>query len=82
MSNKTSTNVSQNILKGLPIQLNWMCLQFEDKQTTLPLKTQAFKDVLKNFDRQELTIDIFCGRRRRDVAVIFFEQPESFAFEI
>ena len=60
MSNETSTNVSQNILKGLPIQLNWMCLQFEDKQTTLPLKTQAFKDVLKNFDRQELTIDIFC----------------------
>ena len=26
----------------------------------ISLKIQAFKDVLKNFDRQELTIDIFC----------------------
>ena len=76
MSNKTSTDVSQNILKGLPIQLNWMCLQFEDKQTTLPLKTQAFKDVLKNFDRQELTIVIFCDLSYEELETCSIQSPK------
>ena len=44
-----------------PIAFHWMCLQFEDKNTSKSLNTRKQKNFLRNFDKDELTVEIFYG---------------------
>ena len=59
MSKKERKIFMKSALKGLPVPFHWVCLEFSNKQTTLSLNTRRQKEVLRNFDSQELTIEVF-----------------------
>ena len=59
MSKKKGKTDLKTALKGLPITFHWTCLQFEDKTTTKSLNTQTQKVLLRNFDNEKLTIEMF-----------------------
>ena len=63
MSKKRAKNDTNTALKWLPNSFNWICLEFEDKRTSVPIHTVMVKgktlDALRNFSEKDLTIEIY-----------------------
>ena len=61
MTKKKEEIISKTLSGGFPITFHWVCLQFEDKNTSKSLNTRKQKNFLRNFDKDELTVEIFYG---------------------
>ena len=61
MAKKKEEIISKTLSGGFPITFHWVCLQFEDKTTTKTLNARKQKEFLRNFDKEELTLEIYYG---------------------
>ena len=74
-------NKLKTVLKGLPISFHWICLEFEDKTFTFSINTRTQKDRLRNFDCEELSIEIFREPKWYKTKIIAHAGKKSFKLD-
>ena len=74
-------NDLKTVLKGLPMSFHWICLEFEDKTPSKSINTRTKKDVLRNFDCEELSIEIFYEPKWYKTKIIAHAGKKSFELD-